>query len=69
MTEKAQIVEVIQVVSNEGDGTPESPARLVTSYFSKEGELIARFDPAVATMSKRVMATDCKMSQIRNPGI
>lgn len=36
MTEKAQIVEVIQVVSNEGDGTPESPARLVTSYFSKE---------------------------------
>lgn len=38
-------VQLLEVVVLEGDGTRESVAREVTSYFTSEGELVGRQDP------------------------
>lgn len=38
-------LEVIAVESYEGEGTQESPGRLVTSYFDSAGRFLADDDP------------------------
>lgn len=39
---KAEIVEVIRVIGNTGQGTPEDPVRREVQYFLKNGKCIAR---------------------------
>lgn len=39
-----KMMEVIHVVSFEGEGTKENPARLIDEYYSKEGALLATKD-------------------------
>lgn len=34
-------IEVLEVTSYEGEGTNESPGRLINQYYSKSGELLA----------------------------
>lgn len=41
---EVKLMEVIHVVSFEGEGTEENPARLINEYYSKEGALIATND-------------------------
>lgn len=41
---EVEIMEVIHVVSYEGEGTKENPARLIDEYYSKEGALLATKD-------------------------
>lgn len=38
---QVEMMEVIHVVSYEGEGTKENPARLIDEYYSKEGVLLA----------------------------
>lgn len=40
-----KMVEVIEVTSTAGEGTPESPSRLVRQYWDKEGKWLANVDP------------------------
>ena len=49
-TASASIIEVIRVIEIVGDGR-EMPARQVVSYWTKEGELIARQDPICEVQS------------------
>ena len=41
---EVKMMEVIHVVSFEGEGTKENPARLIDEYYSKEGALLATKD-------------------------
>ena len=41
---EVKMMEVIHVVSFEGEGTEENPARLIDEYYSKEGALLATKD-------------------------
>ena len=41
---EVKMMEVIHVVSFEGEGTEENPARLINEYYSKEGALLATKD-------------------------
>ena len=41
---EVKMMEVIHVVSFEGEGTKENPARLIDEYYSKEGNLLATKD-------------------------
>nr|DAY58311.1 MAG TPA: hypothetical protein [Caudoviricetes sp.] len=41
---EVKMMEVIHVVSFEGEGTEENPARLINEYYSKEGALLATND-------------------------
>lgn len=41
---EVKMMEVIHVVSYEGVGTKENPARLIDKYYSKEGTLLATKD-------------------------
>ena len=41
---EVKMMEVIHVVSYEGVGTKENPARLIDEYYSKEGTLLATKD-------------------------
>ena len=41
---EVKMMEVIHVVSYEGEGTTENPARLIDEYYSKEGALLATKD-------------------------
>lgn len=38
---QVEMMEVIHVISYEGEGTKENPARLIDEYYSKEGTLLA----------------------------
>lgn len=38
---EVKMMEVIHVVSFEGEGTKENPARLINEYYSKDGALLA----------------------------
>lgn len=38
---EVKMMEVIHVVSFEGEGTKENPARLIDEYYSKDGALLA----------------------------
>lgn len=38
---EVKMMEVIHVVSFEGEGTEENPSRLINEYYSKEGTLLA----------------------------
>lgn len=42
--EMAYIVEVIRVEQTKGKGTHEDPMRTEVTYWSKDGQLIARMD-------------------------
>lgn len=39
------MIEVIKVKALTGSGTDKNPFRIVTSYFAKDGELLAENDP------------------------
>lgn len=41
----ARVVELIFVPAMRGDGSPGNPERVINLYFSKEGELMACYDP------------------------
>ena len=41
---EVKMMEVIHVVSFDGEGTEENPARLIDEYYSKEGTLLATND-------------------------
>ncbi|MCD5183876.1 hypothetical protein IV471_01020 [Enterococcus gallinarum] len=41
---QVKMMEVIHVVSFEGEGTEGNPARLINEYYSKEGVLLATKD-------------------------
>lgn len=38
---QVEIMEVIHIVSYEGEGTKGNPARLIDEYYSKDGALLA----------------------------
>ena len=40
-----KVVEVVQVVTTKGNGTDEDPNRVITEYWSLDGELLAVVDP------------------------
>jgi len=46
----AKLIQVIQTTHSIGQGTPEDPAREVTSYFSTDGQLLAVDDPKQGTV-------------------
>ena len=41
----AKLIQVIQTTHTIGQGTPEDPCRIVTSFFDTEGKLLAKSDP------------------------
>ena len=41
----AQLMEVIAVQTTVGKGTEQDPKRIITEYWSKDGELLAVNDP------------------------
>jgi hypothetical protein len=41
----ARLIRVIECVTVEGDGTPTSPARQVTTYTDLDGNVLAIHDP------------------------
>jgi len=41
----AKIIELIYTQKNGGNGTVESPYRMITQLFTKDGELVAENDP------------------------
>ncbi|MGM0295094.1 hypothetical protein [Enterococcus sp. AZ034] len=41
---EVKMMEVIHVISFEGEGTKGNPARLINEYYSKEGALLATKD-------------------------
>ena len=43
---EAKVIQVIQTIHTEGAGTKEDPKRVVNSYWSLEGDLLAANDPA-----------------------
>ncbi len=49
---RARIVELIEVVLPEGDGTEEFPVRLVSYYLTKDGEPVARTDSLEAELDE-----------------
>lgn len=53
--ERAKMIEVIEILEARGQGTPGDPARIVTTYWSKEGKKLAERDPAYA----RSIASAC----------
>ena len=40
----AELIEVIHTVASRGNGTEESPIRIVHQYWSKDGDLLAEKD-------------------------
>lgn len=48
MTE-AKVIQVIEARCLRGVGTEENPHRLVTAYFTLDGELLADLDPFVTS--------------------
>lgn len=51
---EVKMMEVIHVVSFEGEGTKENPARLINEYYSKEGTLLATNDEWLEREIKKV---------------
>lgn len=47
-----QLVEVIEVKTSAGMGTESDPGRIITEYWSKDGELLAVNDPLNVMPSK-----------------
>lgn len=43
----AQVISVIRTESRTGAGTEENPNRIVTQYWSTDGELLAVHDPLI----------------------
>lgn len=41
----AQVIEVIEVKTTAGKGTETDPYRIITEYWSKDGQLLAVSDP------------------------
>ena len=41
----AKVIPVVEVRTTTGDGTPESPYREITEYWSPDGVLLAISDP------------------------
>ena len=49
--DSAKVIQVIETKSARGSGTTEQPARIVTEYWSLEGEKLAEHDPYFAQMA------------------
>ena len=45
----ARVIQVVQVVSCEGKGTPEDPSREVVFYYGLDGKILALHDPTART--------------------
>lgn len=60
---ESQTMEVIRTIVLEGEGTEQSPARDVHYYYSKDGILIAVFDPAGITTLKNGVVYRSKISK------
>lgn len=43
---KAEVVEVVRVLAVEGDGTEDSPVKLVEQYWGGNGRYIGKIDPS-----------------------
>lgn len=43
---RVEAVEVVRVLLSEGDGTKDSPAKLVEQYWGKNGRYIGKIDPS-----------------------
>lgn len=43
--DSAKVISVIETKSARGSGIPEQPARIVTEYWSLDGEKLAESDP------------------------
>ncbi len=43
---RAEVVEVVRVLVVEGDGTEDSPVKLVEQYWGKNGRYIGKIDPS-----------------------
>lgn len=43
-TDSAKVIQVIETKSLKGEGTDESPARIVTQYWDFQGNLLAERD-------------------------
>ncbi len=58
MMPSAILVEVIQVKSVRGKGlAPDDPIRVITQYWSKEGELLAERDPHLEEHTMHIPVT------------
>lgn len=48
--DECRVIEVVETtLYRRGWGTPDSPTRVVTQYWSKDGELLAEVDPMAPT--------------------
>lgn len=50
-----RIREVIEVMATRGAGVPGNPVRLVTQFWSRDGQLLAERDPETATPEGRAL--------------
>ena len=48
--DSARVIQVIETKSARGSGATEQPARIVTEYWSLNGEKLAELDPYFAQM-------------------
>lgn len=55
----ARVVELIFVPAMRGDGSEGDPERMINLYFSKEGELIACYDPLYGPPDGYVARAQC----------
>lgn len=44
-TDSAEVIKVIRTTALRGTGTKDDMSRIVTQYWSLEGELLAEYDP------------------------
>lgn len=52
--ESARVIQIIETRSSRGSGTPDQPARIVTEYWSLNGEKLAESDPIVTVIQEDV---------------
>lgn len=52
--QRVESVSVICVTETIGDGTKENPSRIRTTYWTREGEMIAMIDPIYEVQYKQL---------------
>lgn len=55
--EFAKVIQVIEIREVRGDGTPDDPVRVATSYWSMGGKQLAVYDPVRRDQCKELSQT------------
>ena len=61
-----QLTVIETTLTRRGDGTPDSPIRVITQYWSQEGDLIIEHDPCdlKLTREKQSAIRECVFSKL-----